>query len=520
MNGSILKNCFVVSFFLLWAASAFADIEPNNICSQAETVSFDTDYWGQVQLNNDTLDIYKITISQSGTLSVTASAENNRTFRLVINDQCDYNSLLYDQTANIHSAEITISTTGTYYLGFHPNNNDIQYTFSLTMTGGEPVIDDAATTVIENAPNGTLVYDVNDSNTGNDTDQDGDSLSYSITAGNGDGVFTIDANTGQITIADNSNLDYGTTSQYTLTIQASDGSLFDTADITIDVLKLLAEYRFDECQYTGSGFEAIDETGTYNARAENGVNTNTPGIVGRYADLQSNMHSFRPSSAIPLTSSWSVSVWFRMPFISTQRYHTLGAMAGGNDLMFVDRFSNYRWGVYTATPSYQEINGTFRFGTLADGWHHMVLVGSSGSTSLYIDGNFQDSVPLQSNGQLDFIGTSYDYYGTAFALGFGLPLDEFIVYNQALSASFINFMYTNQLAGNNLDGTTRMPHPCNLVAEYRMDECSWDGSVGEVTDSSGNGYNGSSINDPATNRDSPATGDVNTGTCSYGVFRI
>ncbi len=51
---------------------------------------------------------------------------------------------------------------------------------------------------------------------------EGDTVSYAITAGNEDGHFTIDAGTGAITVA--GALDYETTSSYTLTVVASDGN--------------------------------------------------------------------------------------------------------------------------------------------------------------------------------------------------------------------------------------------------------------------------------------------------------
>ncbi len=60
-------------------------------------------------------------------------------------------------------------------------------------------------------------------------------LTYSITGGNADGVFTIDANTGEITIADNTNLDRETTASYGLTVEVSDGTNTDTAAITVNV---------------------------------------------------------------------------------------------------------------------------------------------------------------------------------------------------------------------------------------------------------------------------------------------
>jgi MSHA biogenesis protein MshQ len=258
-------------------------------------------------------------------------------------------------------------------------------------------------------------------------------------------------------------------STYKIRLQATNnGKRSYTLAVSYIPITPIAEYRFDECQYSGSGFEALDETGTYNAQAENGVNSNIPGVVDRFADMQANTHNFRPATTIPLTSTWSISVWFKMPFVSTQRYHVLGAMAGGNDLLYVDRNNNFRWGVYTANPSSQLRNGTFQFGSLTNGWHHLVLVGNTGTTSLYIDGSFQDNVTLQSNGQLDYIGTSFDGYGTSGAQGFGLPLDECIVYNQTISPSLINVIYNNQAIGNNWDGTSRTSLNCSAIDHYEI----------------------------------------------------
>ena len=54
------------------------------------------------------------------------------------------------------------------------------------------------------------------------TDPNGDRVTYRITSGNDDGLFTIEATTGAILLA--KSLDYETTSSYTLTVEARDGS--------------------------------------------------------------------------------------------------------------------------------------------------------------------------------------------------------------------------------------------------------------------------------------------------------
>ena len=61
---------------------------------------------------------------------------------------------------------------------------------------------------------------------------DGDSVSYTITAGNGDGKFVFGESTGAITVA--GALDYETTASYTLTVEASDGN-DGTATATVEI---------------------------------------------------------------------------------------------------------------------------------------------------------------------------------------------------------------------------------------------------------------------------------------------
>ena len=106
------------------------------------------------------------------------------------------------------------------------------------LNDNDPLINDVTTDVDENATNSTSVTNLDDANTGNDTDADSDPLTYTITAGNGAGIFAINTSTGEIIVADNTNLDYESTTQYVLTVQASDGPRSDIASVTIDVNNL------------------------------------------------------------------------------------------------------------------------------------------------------------------------------------------------------------------------------------------------------------------------------------------
>ena len=91
-----------------------------------------------------------------------------------------------------------------------------------------PTINDDTFTVSEDAAVTTSVGSV----TASDPDT-GDTLTYSIIAGNTGNAFVIDSSTGEITA--NGALDYETLASYSLTVQVSDGTNTDTATITIDI---------------------------------------------------------------------------------------------------------------------------------------------------------------------------------------------------------------------------------------------------------------------------------------------
>jgi len=80
----------------------------------------------------------------------------------------------------------------------------------------------------ENSSNGTLVGLVSA------TDKDGDDLTFSITGGSGENTFSID-NDGNLTVSDNTKLDYEANTSLDLTVVVSDGLASDDATITINI---------------------------------------------------------------------------------------------------------------------------------------------------------------------------------------------------------------------------------------------------------------------------------------------
>ena len=135
--------------------------------------------------------------------------------------------------------------------------------------------DTDANFVVENAANGTAVEV-----TGFATDPDGDTLNYSLTNDAG-GRFTINANTGVVTVANGTLLDFESNTFHTITIEASDGSLTTNANFTINV---------------GNANETpvnlVDSDADANVVAENAANGTIVEVTGLATDPDGDMLTY------------------------------------------------------------------------------------------------------------------------------------------------------------------------------------------------------------------------------------
>ena len=262
-----------------------------------------------------------------------------------------------------------------------------------------------------------------------------------------------------------------------------------------EALEPIANFRFDECEYTGAIGEAVDQTGKYSATAKRSVGSTASGQIQRAADISNAAHYFETS--IPLPTTFTVSTWFKKPTdTGGNRYFILGAMETGGDLMYFDRSNNWRWGVYQ--PGVGARNGSYSLNSLDNNWHHMTLVYQNNETKLYIDGVYQDSVNITPSGTLKFIGTSYDDLNGANPQGFRAPLDEFLVFDGAMSAQNITTLYQHQNAQKNWDGTNRDDVVCKtLLGFYQFEQGDFSSGIDDTSGKNNHGTNfgGASIYD-------------------------
>nr|WP_253942359.1 putative Ig domain-containing protein [Nocardioides sp. zg-1230] len=163
--------------------------------------------------------------------TLTASDEETATLAFSSAD-ADF-AVAADGTVTVKSDAATASAgvrTFTATVKDAPGRTGVDATITVNVTPRDdraPVIDDQQLEVSESAAAGAIVGTVEA------TDPDDDTVSYSITAGNGAGRFTLDAATGELTLA--APVDFEDVKAYDLTVRASAGLLSNEATVAVTV---------------------------------------------------------------------------------------------------------------------------------------------------------------------------------------------------------------------------------------------------------------------------------------------
>jgi 6-phosphogluconolactonase (cycloisomerase 2 family) len=161
------------------------------------------------------------------------------------------------------SGEITVNDTSAIDFEASPSfgltvsvvddtENSSAATVTINVSDVEPTISDQSFVVAENAGNGTSVgtvaLDAGDEN----------SVAWSITAGNTGGEFSINASSGEITVADTTAIDFEAAASFGLTVTVTDdgGTTTDSATVTVnisDIEPMVGDQSFNVLENQSNG---------------------------------------------------------------------------------------------------------------------------------------------------------------------------------------------------------------------------------------------------------------------------
>jgi uncharacterized protein VirK/YbjX len=167
---------------------------------------------------------------------------------------------------NSQTGAITVANSNLLVLATHPTwpltikvtdnhgaNSSATVTVNLTSGNKSPVLNNSNFTIAEHSANNFIVGSVQ----GTDADA-GDTLTYSIAGGNSLGAFAISAQTGAITVANSSLLDFTQHPTWSLTVQVQDNhGASGSGVVTINLAKanqapLLGNFQFTTPENTAN----------------------------------------------------------------------------------------------------------------------------------------------------------------------------------------------------------------------------------------------------------------------------
>jgi hypothetical protein len=164
-----------------------------------------------------------------------------------------------------HSYNITVQASNGALSTSQPFTIGVTDVAPSTPTDGNA----AANTVVEGAANGTVV-----GLTVASTDVNGPAVTYSLTGDTSGGGFAVNATTGVITVADSTKINYETPAghAYTVTVQASDGTLTSSKSFSIAVTDVAPS-------------TPVDANGAANSVAEGAANGTAVGVTASSTDI-------------------------------------------------------------------------------------------------------------------------------------------------------------------------------------------------------------------------------------------
>ena len=293
-------------------------------------------------------------------------------------------------------------------------------------------------------------------------------------------------------------------------------------------------YNMDELAWNGTANEVLDSSGNNNHGNRVGsADTYSPGYLCRAGDFNSNGNAVDSQLNVrdQIGVKGTITFWYNSSagWSSGNRMLLDGSRNGGGSgsdkyFFLVKRTSGRLRFVLEDSNDTDLYVQTGSNGFAGNTWHHVAITWDISNDAdwlqIYVDGTRQATNRGDRNSPLNITGLlgtlNSLYFGDNRTSGVsgsnytsnpaGGLLDETRIYTEVLSASQIN---------DDMNQT----HGC-LLANWYMDEAAWDGTAGEVVDSSGRGYHGTGVNGVATGGASMSDWAIasNPGTCRYGTF--